>query len=82
MVDIPQKAFHRNGRIHVSLASGRDFSFPIQSNPRLKGKPEAALSEIELSPFGLHWPSLNEDLSIKGILSGDYGQRGRGEIQG
>jgi hypothetical protein len=23
----------------------------------------------------LHWPSLDEDLSIKGNLAGDYGQR-------
>jgi len=75
LADIPQKAFHRNGRIYVSMASGLDFSFPIQGNPRLEGKPDRLLSEIEVSPFGLHWPSLDEDLSIKGNLAGDYGQR-------
>jgi hypothetical protein len=32
------------------------------------------LANIELSPFGLHWPDLDEDLSIRGILAGDYGQ--------
>ena len=75
LVDTPQKAFHRNGRIYVSMASGLDFSFPIQGNRRLEGKPEHLLSEVEVSPFGLHWPQLDEDLSIKGILAGDYGQR-------
>ena len=75
LADIPQKAFHRNGRIYVSMASGLDFSFPVQGNPRLEGKPDHLLSEIEVSPFGLHWPSLDEDLSVKGILAGDYGQR-------
>jgi len=75
LADTPQKAFHRDGRIYVSMASGLDFSFPIQGNPRLEGKPDYLLSEIEVSPFGLHWPSLDEDLSIKGILAGDYGQR-------
>jgi len=75
LADTPQKAFHRDGRIYVSMASGLDFSFPIQGNPRLEGKPDRLLSEIEVSPFGLHWPSLDEDLSIKGILAGDYGQR-------
>jgi hypothetical protein len=74
LADTPQKAFHRNGRIYVSMASGLDFSFPVQGNPRLEGKPDRLLSEIEVSPFGLHWPSLDEDLSIKGILAGDYGQ--------
>ncbi len=57
------------------MQSGLDFSFPVQGNPRLEGRPEHLLSEIEVSPFGLHWPSLDEDLSIKGILAGDYGQR-------
>ena len=75
LADTPQKAFHRSGRIYVSMASGLDFSFPVQGNPRLEGKPDPLLSEIEVSPFGLHWPSLDEDLSIKGILAGDYGQR-------
>ena len=75
LADTPQRAFHRAGRIYVSMASGLDFSFPIQGNPRLEGKPDHLLSEIEVSPFGLHWPRLDEDLSIKGILAGDYGQR-------
>ena len=76
LADTPRKAFHRNGRVYVSMASGLDFSFPIQGNPRLEGKPDELLSEIEVSPFGLHWPRLDEDLSIKGILAGDYGQTG------
>jgi hypothetical protein len=79
LADTPQKAFHGNGRIYVSMASGLDFSFPIQGNPRLEGKPDELLSEIEVSPFGLHWPRLDEDLSIKGILAGDYGQTGHKE---
>jgi hypothetical protein len=79
LADTPRKAVHRNGRIYVSMASGLDFSFPVQGNPRLEGKPHRLLSEIEVSPFGLHWPGLDEDLSIKGILAGDYGQRGHEE---
>ena len=40
-----------------------------------RGKPEEALGRIELSPFGLHWPDLDEDLSLRGVLAGDFGQR-------
>jgi hypothetical protein len=58
LADTPQKVFHRKGRIYVSMASGLDFSFPIQGNPRLEGKPDQLLAEIEVSPFGLHWPVL------------------------
>jgi hypothetical protein len=33
------------------------------------------LNRIEISPFGIHWPELDEDLSFRGLLAGDYGQR-------
>ena len=57
------------------MESGLEFSFPVEGNPRLeKGTPDD-LGEIEISPFGLHWPALDEDLSIRGILAGNYGQR-------
>jgi hypothetical protein len=29
---------------------------------------------VEVSPFGLHWPDLDEDLSFEGLLRGDFGQ--------
>jgi hypothetical protein len=32
------------------------------------------LNHIEISPFGLHWPELDEDLSFRDLLEGDYGQ--------
>lgn len=55
--------------------NGLEFSFPIDGNPRLEGASAESLSAIELSPLGLHWPELDEDLSIRGLLSGDFGQR-------
>jgi hypothetical protein len=32
------------------------------------------LSRIEISPYGVHWPDLDEDLSFRGLLRGDHGQ--------
>ena len=29
---------------------------------------------MEVSPFGIHWPDLDEDLSFAGLSRGDYGQ--------
>jgi hypothetical protein len=75
LVDTPVLARYDDGRIHVTMESGLEFSFPVGGNPRLEGKPAAQLNRVELSPFGLHWPDLDEDLSIRGILAGDYGQR-------
>jgi len=70
------RAWHQAGRIFVQLAGGRVVSFPVSGNPRLQaGRPEQ-LNRIEISPYGLHWPDLNEDLSTQGILEGRYGQQG------
>jgi len=74
LVDRPVRAAHRDGKIFVKLASGLEVAFPIAGNARLEGKPDEALDRIELSPLGLHWPDLDEDLSIRGILAGDFGQ--------
>ena len=73
--DRPLTACHRDGRIHVVMESGLEVSFPVDGNPRLEGRSAAQLDHIEVSPFGLHWPDLDEDLSIRGILAGNYGQR-------
>ena len=75
LVDKPVAARHREGKIHVTMESGLEFTFPVRGNARLEGKPHHQLDRIDISPFGLHWPDLDEDLSIRGILAGDYGQR-------
>jgi len=67
-------AFYSAGLIVVQCGNGVEIKFPVQGNPRLsKGTPDQ-LNKIEISPFGLHWPDLDEDLSLEGLLRGDYGQ--------
>lgn len=75
LVDKPTVARHRDGKIHITMESGLELAFPVAGNPRLEGKPHEQLDRIEISPFGLHWPDLDEDLSLRGIMAGDYGQR-------
>ena len=75
LVDSPVSASYRDGKVRVILASGLELAFPVAGNPRLEGGTEAELERIELSPLGLHWPELDEDLSVRGILAGDFGQR-------
>ena len=74
-VDRALKAWHREGMIFVRFASGHEVSFPTKGNPRLESAAEEDVDRIEISPFGLHWPTLDEDLSFEGILAGRYGQR-------
>lgn len=75
LIDKPVKARHQAGRVHIEMESGLEISFPVAGNPRLEDKPEEQLANIEFSPYGLHWPDLDEDLSIRGIIAGDFGQR-------
>jgi Protein of unknown function (DUF2442) len=74
LIDTARSAVFRDGQIVISLVRGAKIQFPVAENPRLaRGTPEQ-LNNIELSPFGLHWPDLDEDLSLRGIAQGDYGQ--------
>ena len=75
LIDRAVSAQFDNGLIVVVMDSGQKLKFPIAGNPRLEHGTPKQLNHIEISPFGLHWPDLDEDLSLKGIQLGDYGQR-------
>ncbi len=68
-------AFHENGFIIARMESGVEIRFLVTQNPRLARGTHQQLNHIEISPFGLHWPELDEDLSFRGLLEGDYGQK-------
>jgi hypothetical protein len=74
LTDTVLKATCADGHIVVTMKSGVEIRFPVAHNPRLAHGTEQQLNHIEISPFGLHWPDLNEDLSFRGIMEGDYGQ--------
>ena len=62
--------------IHVYVRyGGIEIRFPVAANPRLAHGTAEQLGHVELSPYGIHWPDLDEDLSYRGLLRGDYGQR-------
>ena len=74
LVDTAAAARFEHGHIVIHMESGVDIRFPVSRNGRLaRGTPQQ-LNNIEISPYGLHWPDLDEDLSFKGLLAGDYGQ--------
>lgn len=74
LVNTAIEATYRNGYIIVKMESGVEIKFPINKNRHLVKGTNMQLSNIEISPYGLHWPDLDEDLSFKGLLEGDYGQ--------
>ena len=72
----PVAATYQNGHIRVLIESGLEITFPVKENIRLSRGTEQQLNNIEVSPYGLHWPDLDEDLSFKGLLKDDFGQYG------
>jgi hypothetical protein len=64
--------FHRDETMTVALGDGRKINVPLMWYPRLaKAKPAARRNwEISGAGIGIHWPMIDEDLSIEGILRG------------
>ncbi len=67
----------RMGRVVISLSSGLDLSFKPQDVQGLETSRSEDLREIEISPsgLGLHFPKLDVDLYIPGLLEGFLGSR-------
>jgi hypothetical protein len=57
----------------VTLADGRKIATPLEWYPRLKGASAKQRANFEIMPMGIHWPDLEEDLSVAGMLKGRQG---------
>ena len=75
-----ESAVYSKGHVLVRFLSGLEIRFPTARSPRLATASEAQLRRIEISPFGLHWPELDEDLSFAGLFRGDYGQETQADL--
>ena len=58
--------------LEVLLKDGRRISVPLGWYPRLKAaSPEdRAVWEPCAAGYGIHWPNIDEDLSVEGLLRG------------
>ena len=54
----------------VTLADGRKIATPLDWYPRLKSASAVSRSHYEIMPLGIHWPDIEEDLSVAGMLKG------------
>ena len=54
----------------VDLSDGRVIAVPLAWFPRLLQATPKQREQVELSPQGLHWEELDEDISIAGLLAG------------
>ena len=54
----------------VDLEDGRVLGVPLVWFPRLLRGSPALRAKVSISPSGLHWDELDEDISIAGLLAG------------
>ena len=59
-------------RIVVDLMDGRTIAVPLAFYPRLfqATADQRARWEIAGAGYGIHWPDIDEDLSVEGLLRG------------
>jgi hypothetical protein len=53
----------------VGLTDGRTLGVPLAWFPRLLRATAAEREQVELSRVGLHWETLDEDISVAGLLT-------------
>ena len=67
----------------VDLEDGRSISVPIGWYPRLAyGTPEERANfELSGAGRGIHWPDLDEDISVEGLILGKRSGESRRSLQ-
>jgi hypothetical protein len=65
----------KSGRVIIGLTNGATFAFPARLAEGLADADPVDLADIEVSPhgFGLHWPKLDVDYSVPGLVAGIFG---------
>lgn len=66
----PRSVEFTAGELVVTLADGRKIATPLDWYPRLKQASAQQRANFELMPMGIHWPDLDEDLGVAGMLKG------------
>ncbi len=68
--DRPTEVWCDPYHLHMVLADGRRIAVPLWWYPRLLGASPAQRNTVELMLDGVHWPQIDEDISVAGLLAG------------
>jgi hypothetical protein len=69
---LAQAVMSTDDELIVSLIDGRTISIPIVWYPKLANATPEQRANFEILGHGegIHWPDIDEDLSVKGLLRG------------
>lgn len=71
---VAQKAWSTGRTIVIELTDGRSVSFPADRFKILSKASDEQLKEvtIRLNGYALRWENLDEDITVKGIIAGNF----------
>lgn len=58
----------KNDSLWLQLSDGRTLGVPLACFPVLESATPEQRAGFEVSPRGIHWDELDEDLSLEGLL--------------
>ncbi len=70
--------------LSVDLDDGRTIAIPIGWYPRLAYGTPAERDNLQISSagYGIHWPDLDEDIGVEGLLLGKQSSESRTSFEG
>ena len=77
---IPVAAQCDDAYLNVTLNDGRVLRAPLWWYPRLYSASPTERANVETSPFGVHWPGIDEDISVASILRGQKAPGAKAEL--
>lgn len=76
----PENVTFDDDTMWVALSDGRTLGVPLVWFPRLLRASAKDRSAVTLSPMGLHWEALDEDISVAGLIAGRGDMAGMGQV--
>ena len=81
VVPEPISALVTAAALIVALADGRSITVPLLWFPRLRHGSAKERANFELGRNGIHWPDLDEDIAVAGLLNGEKSGESLASIQ-
>ncbi|MDY6980134.1 MAG: DUF2442 domain-containing protein [Pseudomonadota bacterium] len=67
----PVSASCTDSELTVVLKDGRHISAPLWWYPTLHRATPEQRANYEIMPLGIHWPDIDEDISVRGLMLGN-----------
>ena len=66
----PTEVVFDDDTMWVTLADGRTIGAPLAWFPRIMAGSPDQRADLFLSPSGMHWDALDEDISVETLIAG------------